>query len=298
MTWEVMAAARRFTRMAATSTPSSPPTAADSFGAHLRHWRQHRRLSQLDLAHEAQVSTRHLSYVETGRAEPSREMVLRLAERLEVPLRERNTLLVAAGYAPMYRQRSLDDPAMAPARQAVELVLKGHEPFPALAVDRHWNLVAHNALVPLLMDGAAPELLQPPVNVLRLSLHPEGVAPRIANLAQWRAHLLERLQQQIAATGDAALVALHDELAAYPAPQVSHDTPANNNELAGVAVPFQYVTPHGVLSFISTTTIFGTPVDVTLQELAVESFFPADAQTAAALAALSQGQTQGEKKPA
>jgi transcriptional regulator with XRE-family HTH domain len=294
MTWEVMAAMRRFTRMAAMTSHATPPTAADSFGAHLRHWRQHRRLSQLDLAHEAQVSTRHLSYVETGRAEPSREMVLRLAERLDVPLRERNTLLVAAGYAPMYRQRSLDDPALAPARQAVELVLKGHEPFPALAVDRHWNLVAHNALVPLLMDGASPELLAAPVNVLRLSLHPEGVAPRIANLAQWRAHLLERLQQQIAATGDAALVALHDELAAYPAPQVSHDTPANNSELAGVAVPFQYVTPHGVLSFISTTTIFGTPVDVTLQELAVESFFPADAQTAAALEALHQG----EKKPA
>ncbi|OUM03629.1 MmyB family transcriptional regulator [Variovorax sp. JS1663] len=269
-----------------TSQPT-PPTAADSFGAHLRHWRRHRRLSQLDLAHEAQVSTRHLSYVETGRAEPSREMVLRLAERLDVPLRERNTLLVAAGYAPMYRQRSLDDPALAPARQAVELVLKGHEPFPALAVDRHWNLVAHNALVPLLMDGASPALLTPPVNVLRLSLHPEGVAPRIANLAQWRAHLLERLQQQIAATGDATLTALHDELAAYPAPQVSHDTPANHSALAGVAVPFQYVTPQGVLSFISTTTIFGTPVDVTLQELAVESFFPADAHTAAVLAAMA-----------
>ncbi|VTU35399.1 anaerobic benzoate catabolism transcriptional regulator [Variovorax sp. PBL-H6] len=288
MTSQVMVATRSLTTMTAMSLHSTPPTAADSFGTHLRHWRQHRRLSQLDLAHEAQVSTRHLSYVETGRAEPSREMVLRLAERLEVPLRERNTLLVAAGYAPMYRQRSLDDPALAPARQAVDLVLKGHEPFPALAVDRHWNLVAHNALVPLLMEGAAPELLAAPVNVLRLSLHPDGVAPRIANLGQWRAHLLERLQQQIAATGDAALVALHDELAAYPAPRVSHDTPANNSELAGVAVPFQFVTPQGVLSFISTTTIFGTPVDITLQELAVESFFPADASTAAALAALAQ----------
>ena len=288
MTWEVMAAPRSFTTMAAMSLHSTPPTAADSFGAHLRHWRQYRRLSQLDLAHEAEVSTRHLSYVETGRAVPSREMVLRLAERLDVPLRERNTLLVAAGYAPMYRQRSLDDPALAPARQAVDLVLKGHEPFPALAVDRHWNLVAHNALVPMLMEGASPELLTPPVNVLRLSLHPDGVAPRIANLAQWRAHLLERLQQQIAATGDAILVSLHDELAAYPTPRVSHDTPANNSELAGVAVPFQYVTPHGVLSFISTTTIFGTPVDVTLQELAVESFFPADASTAAALTAMAQ----------
>src|SRR4051794_10208660 len=245
------------------SSHSSPPTAADSFGAHLRHWRQHRRLSQLDLAHEAQVSTRHLSYVETGRAEPSREMVLRLAERLEVRLRERNALLVAAGYAPMYRQRSLDDPALASARRAVDLVLKGHEPFPALAVDRHWNLVACNALVPMLMAGAAPELVAPPVNVLRLSMHPDGIASRIANFAQWRAHLLERLQQQIAATGDAVLQALHDELAAFPAPNVSHDAPKADIDLSGVVVPFQLVTPNGVLSFISTTTIFGTPVDVT-----------------------------------
>lgn len=269
------------------SPKAGQPGARDPFGAHLRHWRTHRRLSQLDLAQEADVSTRHLSYVETGRAAPSREMVLRLAERLEVPLRERNALLVAAGFAPMYRQRSLDDPAMAAARRAVDLVLKGHEPFPALAVDRHWNLVAHNALVPMLMEGAAPELLRAPINVLRLSLHPEGVAPRIANLAQWRTHLLERLQQQIAATGDDTLRALHDELAAYPAPKVSHDAKAIDTALSAVAVPFQLVTPNGVLSFISTITIFGTPVDVTLQELAVESFFPADAQTAAALTALA-----------
>lgn len=269
------------------SSKAAQPGARDPFGVHLRHWRTHRRLSQLDLAQEADVSTRHLSYVETGRAAPSREMVLRLAERLDVPLRERNALLVAAGFAPMYRQRSLDDPAMAAARRAVDLVLKGHEPFPALAVDRHWNLVAHNALVPMLMEGAAPELLRAPINVLRLSLHPDGVAPRIANLAQWRAHLLERLQQQIAATGDAALQALHDELAAYPAPRVSHDAPAIDTALSAVAVPFQLVTPNGVLSFISTITIFGTPVDVTLQELAVESFFPADERTAAALSALA-----------
>ena len=266
---------------------SAPPTAADPFGTHLRHWRQHRRLSQLDLAHEAQVSTRHLSYVETGRAEASREMVLRLAERLDVPLRERNTLLVTAGYAPMYRQRSLDDPALAPARRAVDQVLRGHEPFPALAVDRHWNLVAHNAIVPLLMTGVAAELVAPPINVLRLSLHPDGLAPRIANLAQWRNHLLERLQQQIAATGDATLGALHDELVNYPAPNVGHDTPIANDDLAGLLVPFQLVTPNGVLSFISTTTIFGTPVDITLQELALESFFPADAATAAALRAFA-----------
>ncbi|WP_418125016.1 helix-turn-helix domain-containing protein [Variovorax sp. 160MFSha2.1] len=274
------------------TTKAGQPGARDPFGAHLRHWRTHRRLSQLDLAQEAEVSTRHLSYVETGRAAPSREMVLRLAERLEVPLRERNALLVAAGFAPMYRQRSLDDPAMAAARRAVDLVLKGHEPFPALAVDRHWNLVAHNALVPLLMEGASPELLKPPINVLRLSLHPEGVAPRIANLAQWRVHLLERLQQQIAATGDAVLQSLHDELEAYPAPAVSHDAPVIDTALSAVAVPFQVVMPGGVLSFISTITIFGTPVDVTLQELAVESFFPADEQTAAALTALAAQQQQ------
>jgi transcriptional regulator with XRE-family HTH domain len=293
MTSEVMARHRRRARMRTMNTTrthsaaAGQPGARDPFGAHLRHWRTRRRLSQLDLAQEAEVSTRHLSYVETGRAAPSREMVLRLAERLDVPLRERNALLVAAGFAPMYRQRSLDDPAMASARRAVDLVLKGHEPFPALAVDRHWNLVAHNALVPMLMAGAAPELVKAPINVLRLSLHPEGLASRIANLAQWRAHLLERLQQQIAATGDTVLQALHDELEAYPAPQVSHDTRAADTELSGVVVPFQLATPNGVLSFISTTTIFGTPVDVTLQELAVESFFPADAQTAAALAALA-----------
>jgi hypothetical protein len=187
----------------------------------------------------------------------------------------------------MYRERTLDDPALAAARQAVELVLKGHEPYPALAVDRHWNLVAANAIVPLLMAGASPELLKPPVNVLRLSLHPEGIAPQIANLAQWRTHLLERLAQQIAATGDTALQMLHDELAAYPVADTGHDAPAAGSELAGVVVPFQIATPGGVLSFISTTTIFGTPVDVTLQELAVESFFPADPQTAAALRAMA-----------
>ena len=263
------------------------PGARDPFGLHLRHWRQHRRMSQLDLAGEADISTRHLSYVETGRAAPSREMVLRLAERLGVPLRERNALLVAAGFAPMYRERSLDDPALAAARQAVDLVLKGHEPYPALAVDRHWNLVAHNALVPLLMAGAAPLLLQPPVNVLRLSLHPEGLAPRIANLAQWRAHLLERLLQQVAATGDAVLQALHDELAGYPVANGGVAVAAGGGESSNVVVPFQLRTPGGMLSFISTTTIFGTPVDVTLQELAVESLFPADAQTAQALTRLA-----------
>jgi transcriptional regulator with XRE-family HTH domain len=233
--------------------PVSPSTALpgprDPFGVHLRHWRQRRRLSQVDLSGEAEVSTRHLSYVETGRAAPSREMVLRLADQLAVPLRERNALLVAAGFAPMYPLRSLDDPALATARRAVEPVLKGHEPYPALAVDRHWQLVTANRLVPLLMAGAAPELLTPPVNVLRLSLHPRGLAPRIANLTQWRAHLLERVYQQIVATGDPALQALHEELVAYPVsspvPAPIPDAARPEDDFAGVVVPFQIFTEAG-----------------------------------------------------
>ncbi|MNS89661.1 anaerobic benzoate catabolism transcriptional regulator [compost metagenome] len=267
----------------ATSGSTAPPGACAPFGEHLRHWRQHRRLSQQGLALEADISTRHLSYVETGRAQPSREMVLRLAERLSVPLRERNALLVAAGFAPMYQARPLDHPDLAAARQAVELVLQGHEPNPALAVDRHWNLVAANAIVPLLLEGVAPHLLVPPVNVLRLSLHPEGLGPRLANAGEWRAHLLHRLQQQIAATADGQLQALHDEIAAYPC-QSGDDASHGAAPGSHIAVPFELHTALGKLSFISTITIFGTPVDVTLQELAVESFFPADAATKTALA--------------
>jgi transcriptional regulator with XRE-family HTH domain len=267
---------------------AASPTATDPFGLHLRHWRRQRRLSQLDLAHEAEVSTRHLSYVETGRAMPSREMVLRLADRLEVPLRERNALLVAAGYAPMYRQRTLDDPALAAARGAVHRLLQAHSPFPALAVDRHWHLVAANDQVPLLLAGIDPALLAPPVNVLRLSLHPQGLAPRIGNLAQWRAHLLERLAHPVATTGDAQLAALRDELAAYPVPDAAPPPQTGASaELAGVLVPLHLNTAHGTLRLISTTTIFGTPVDVTLQELAIESFFPADAETADILARMA-----------
>ncbi len=252
------------------------------FGHHLRVWRQRRRLSQLDLAHEAAVSTRHLSFVENGRAEPSREMVLRLAERLDIPLRERNTLLVAAGYAPMYRERPLDDPEMASARAAVELVLRGHEPYPALALDRHYNVVAANRAVPLFLQGLPDDLLAAPMNVLRISLHPRGVAPRIENLVQWRSHLFERLRQQIAATADPTLVELLAELEAYPIPDGASRQDVHGEHL-GVVMPFRMRTPAGVLGFISTVTIFGTAHDVTLQELMIESFFPADAFTAAAL---------------
>ena len=261
--------------------PCAMQTQARSIGDHLREWRQRRRLSQLDLALEAEISTKHLSFLETGRSQPSRDMVLRLAEELDVPLRERNVLLVAAGYAPVFAQRALDDPALQAARKAVDLVLKGHEPYPALAVDRHWHLVAHNAAIPPLMTSAAPQLLQPPVNVLRLSLHPEGLAPRIVNLAEWRAHLIARLRQQIDATVDATLAALLEELAAYPAPGGAKAARANvAQEYGGVVVPLRLATQAGTLSLFSTTTIFGTPVDVTLAELAIESFFPADAETA------------------
>jgi len=250
-------------------------------GDHLREWRQRRRLSQLDLALEADISAKHLSFLETGRAQPSRDMVLHLAERLDVPLRERNVLLLSAGYAPVFAQRGLDDPALRQQRHAVDLVLKGHDPYPALAVDRHWTLVAHNAAVPALIASADPSLLAPPVNVLRLSLHPKGLAPRIANLPEWRAHLLMRLRQQIDVTADGQLIKLLDELSGYPAPgggKVPRTT--LSEDYAGVVVPLQFMSDAGILSFFSTTTIFGTPLDVTLSELAIESFFPADAATA------------------
>ncbi len=268
-------------------TPTSPAPVGQRavpapFGQHLRSWRQRRHLSQQGLALEAEISTRHLSFVETGRAEPSREMVLRLAERLDIPLRERNTLLVAAGYAPMYRERPLDDPALANARAAVELVLKGHEPYPALALDRTYNVIAANRAVPLFLQGLPEELLRPPMNVLRISLHPQGVAPRIDNLLQWRAHLFERLRQQIAATADPRLVELLDELRAYPVPADSNPQSVAGEHL-GVVMPFRMRSPAGVLSFISTVTIFGTAHDVTLQELMIESFFPADEFTAQVL---------------
>lgn len=269
----------------ATAARSAP----QPFGAHLRRWRQHRRLSQQDLAGEAEVSTRHLSFVETGRSLPSREMVLRLAERLQVPLRERNAMLVAAGYAPMYRDRPLEDPSLAPAREAVDLILRAHEPWPALAVDRHWNLVAGNRTVPAFTALADPSLMVGQVNVLRVSLHPKGLAPHIVNLPQWREHLFERLRQQIQSTGDVALVALLEELRAYPVP---YDKPHEQleGEHPGVAVPLQLRLPGGaVLSFISTTTVFGTAVEVTVQELTLETFFPVDAATGDALRQIAAG---------
>jgi transcriptional regulator with XRE-family HTH domain len=262
------------------------------FGEYLREWRQRRRLSQLDFASAAEISTRHLSFLETGRAQPSREMVLRLAERLEIPLRERNTLMVAAGFAPVFPQRTLDDPALKTARQAVDLVLTGHEPYPALAIDRHWTLVASNKAVAPLLAGVEASLLKPPVNVLRLSLHPKGLAPRIVNLPEWRMHLLARLRQQIDVTADAALAALMGELRGYPVTQTSKAgaPPPKARDYAGIVVPFELATDSGTLAFFSTTTVFGTPVDVTLSELALEAFFPADAATVEALRSRAGGQ--------
>jgi transcriptional regulator with XRE-family HTH domain len=242
-------------------------------GALIREWRRRRRMSQLDLALEAGVSARHLSFVETGRARPSQEMVVHLAEQLDVPLRDRNELLLAAGYAPVYRRHALDEPEMGPVSEVLQLILTSQEPYPALAVDRHWGLVAANSAVAALTAGAAAHLLEPPVNVLRLSLHPEGVAPRILNLAEWRGHVLERLRRQALATGDPALQALHDELAAYPG-GIEH------GGYGDIAVPLRLAAGGRELAFISTVTSFGTATEVTLSELSIESFFPADAATA------------------
>lgn len=239
-----------------------------SVGPLIKQWRTRRRLSQLDLALEAGVSARHLSFVETGRSKPSEQMVLHLAEHLDVPLRERNRLLLAAGYAPVYQQRDLDAPELRPVKQALDQLLAAHEPFPAVVVDRASNLVAANSAVGVLTQGVAAHLLQPPVNVLRLALHPEGMAPRIDNLAQWRAHLLADLQVQIDQTAGEGLQALYDELEALPGPSEPHDH-------HDVFVPLKI----DGLTFLSTRTTFGTALDVTVSELAIEAFFPADQVT-------------------
>jgi transcriptional regulator with XRE-family HTH domain len=265
-----------------TDVALQPPTV----GTLLRDWRQRRRRSQLDLALDAGVSARHVSFVETGRAQPSREMVIHLAEELEVPLRERNHLLLAAGYAPVYGERALDDPDMGAVREALDLVLRGHEPYPAVVVDRGWNVVGGNRANPVLLEGCAPELLAPPLNVLRVSLHPDGMAPRIVNLGSWRAHLLERVDRQIALTGDDGLAALRAEVAAYPHPEHAGPTDA----VGDIAVPLHLRTVAGDdLRFLSTMATFGTAVDITVAELSIESFFPADEATRQAMADFARG---------
>lgn len=262
-------------------------------GSLLRAWRQRRRLSQFDLALESGVSTRHLSFLETGRALPSRDMLLHLAEQLDIPLRERNVLLTAAGYAQVFPERSLDDPTLEAARRAVDLVLAGHEPHPALAIDRHWTLIAANHAVQVFQVGVDSSLLQPPVNVLRLSLHPSGLAPRLANFHQWRAHVLARLRHQVEITADPLLTELISEISSYLSPKESGASqPATQGGYTNVAVPFQLITDDGLLVFYSTTTMFGTPVDITVSELAIESFFPADEATAQAMRRFAEGQDQ------
>ncbi len=257
------------------STISAPVGVGDL----LRGWRQRRRLSQLDLSNEAAVSARHLSFVETGRSKPSRELVLHLADHLDVPLRERNSLLLAAGYAPVYRERSLDDDDMNPVRDALDLILAGHEPYPSVIVDRLWNLVSANAAaLALFTAGVSPALLEPPVNVVRLGVHPDGLGPRVRNLSEFSEHLLLRLQRQIAVFPDPELIALYDEVVTYPG--VTRQSPAVIDPTMLLFVPMVFEGPDGdELSLFSTLATFGTALDITLAELSIESFFPANAAT-------------------
>ncbi|MGY6501789.1 MAG: helix-turn-helix domain-containing protein [Acidimicrobiales bacterium] len=255
-------------------------TVSREVGPLLREWRRRRRRSQLDLAVEAEVSTRHLSFVETGRSRPSRELIIHLAEHLEVPLRERNRLLLAGGYAPVYRETPLDDPSMAPVRAALDQILAAHSPYPALVVDQRWNVMAANAATfTVFTAGVAPHLLEAPMNAVRVGMHPDGLAPRTENFAEFSDHLLLRIRRQIDAHPDPDLVALYDEVRSYP--DVVEGT-VDPGDLANLLfVPLRMRQDDGsVLSFFSTLATFGTALDVTLAELTIESFFPADPETA------------------
>ena len=261
---------------------------AQTIGTLLRQWRQRRRLSQLALALDAGISQRHLSFVESGRSRPSRDMVLALSRQLDVPLRDRNVLLHTAGYAPTFPQRPIDAPELSVAREIVERILNGHLPHPALAVDRHWTLLSANAAVSPLLAKVAPHLLEGDVNVLRLSLHPEGLAPRILNLAEWRHHILHRLDRDIERSADPSLAALRDELVSFPGPRAQLGHVAAQTDTA-IAIPLRLRSERGPLTFLSTSTVFGTAVEVTLSEVVIETFFPADTETANAMSAFLQG---------
>jgi transcriptional regulator with XRE-family HTH domain len=252
--------------------PATPPV-----GQLLREWRERRRISQLDLSIQADISARHLSFVETGRSRPTSGMILRLSEQLDVPLRERNALLLAGGYAPAYPEHSLDEPEMTRLRAALRQILSGHGPYPALVVNRWWEMLDGNAAVAVLTEGCDPALLTPPVNGLRVSLHPDGMAPRIANLPEWRAHILERLHRQVQATRDSRLAELYAELSAYPGGVAERPEPTD------VAVPLRLRHNGTELAFFSMTAVVGAPLDVTVAEVAIESFYPADAYTAEVL---------------
>ncbi|PCG84475.1 transcriptional regulator [Streptomyces sp. WZ.A104] len=273
-------------------------------GPLLRGGREQRRISQLELALRADSSARHISFIETGRSRPSEEMVLRLAEQLDIPVRERNALLVAAGYAPRYTQTPLDDPAMASLRESLERLLTAYEPCPALVVDGTYGVVAANRGVALLLEGVSERLLTPPVNAMRLTLHPEGLAPRIVNLPEWRADLLAQMDRQIALARSPELRALYDEVAAYPVPSRTDlagrtdlaDPPDGGARAEGAdgpgrdrppvfALPLLLEHRGRVLSFLSSIATFNTPMDVTVAELAIETFLPADRETATHLRA-------------
>ena len=264
------------------ATVSSQP----SIGPLLREWRERRRLSQLELALDAGISTRHLSFVETGRSRPGREMLLRILGQLEVPFREQNRLLLASGHAPAFPARSLEDPELLPVREALDQILTGHEPYPAVVVDRAWNLVAANSAMRGLTEEVVidPALLEPPVNIMRLGFHPRGLAPLIVNLGQWRAHFCQRLERQLAVTGDPDLAALLEEVAGYPIPGDEPD-PAPDPEAREMLGPVRFRAPGGgELSFFGMFATFDTPFEVTTSELAMELLFPADQATAEALA--------------
>ena len=260
-----------------TATPARPPR----LGELLKLWRSRRRLSQLELASAAGVSARHLSFVETGRSKPSREMVLHLAEHLDVPLRDRNAMLTAAGFAPVYHESPLDAPELASVRQAIEVILTNHEPRPAFVIDGAWNLIDANAGITAFLELISAELLEPPLNVIRASLHPNGLSRYIVNFDEYAAHVIERLRRQLATTSDPGLAALLDEVCAYPdvARTISDATVLPP---PSAVLPMHFRLDDGTeLRFFSTMTVFGSPLDVTIAELAIESFFPADDVTAA-----------------
>ncbi|GHE05537.1 helix-turn-helix domain-containing protein [Streptomyces alanosinicus] len=258
---------------------STAPAADKGVGPLLRAWRERRRVSQLELALRADSSARHISFIETGRSRPSEEMVLRLAEHLDVPVRERNSLLLAAGYAPHYPETPLDDPALDALRDGMERLIQGYEPYPALVVDATYTVVAANRGITMLLEGVAEKLFSPAPNAMRLTLHPEGMAPRIRNLREWRGHLLEQMERQIALQRSDRLRALYEEVAAYPLPEDARDDePAG--PVAYFALPLRIEHDGRILSFVSSISTFNTPMDVTVAELAIETFLPADPATA------------------
>ncbi|WP_328676650.1 helix-turn-helix domain-containing protein [Streptomyces sp. NBC_00343] len=260
--------------------------AGKGVGPLLRAWRERRRVSQLELALRADSSARHISFVETGRSRPSEEMVLRLAEHLDVPVRERNSLLLAAGYAPRYPETPLDDPALEALREGLERLIQGYEPYPALVVDSVYDVVAANQGITMLLDGVPESLLQPPLNAMRLTLHPRGMAPRIRNLGEWRGHLLAQMERQIALHRSEPLRALYEEVTAYPAPEAAEREDEQLTPVPHFALPMRIEHDGRVLSFVSSIATFNTPMDVTVSELAIETFLPADPATAKYLHAL------------